>query len=67
MVEHNAEVLAQQSGVTVEEALKSFLGYHLIKEFVTPEQTAAAVLFLADPEQRTLTGAALPVDAGWTA
>jgi (+)-trans-carveol dehydrogenase len=66
MVEHNAEVLAQQSGTTVEEALQSFLGYHLIKEFVTPEQTAAAVLFLADPEQRTLTGVALPVDAGWT-
>jgi NAD(P)-dependent dehydrogenase (short-subunit alcohol dehydrogenase family) len=67
MVEHNAATLARETGVPFEEALQSFLGYHLIKEFVTPEQTASAVLFLADPEQRTVTGVAFPVDAGWTA
>jgi NAD(P)-dependent dehydrogenase (short-subunit alcohol dehydrogenase family) len=67
MVEHAAEKLAQQSGITVGEALQGFLGTHMVPEFVTSEQVAGAVLFLADPEQSTLTGVALPVDAGWTA
>jgi NAD(P)-dependent dehydrogenase (short-subunit alcohol dehydrogenase family) len=67
MVEHTAETLARESGITVDDALKSFLGTHLVPEFVTSEQIAGAVLFLADPEQSTLTGVALPVDAGWTA
>ena len=67
MVEHTARTLAEQSGVTVDEALSGFLGTHLIQEFVTSEQVAGAVLFLADPEQTTLTGVALPVDGGWTA
>jgi len=67
MVGHTAETLAEQSGITVEEALGGFLGTHLIKEFVTPEQVAGAVAFLADPEQSATTGIALPVDGGWTA
>jgi 3-hydroxybutyrate dehydrogenase len=67
MVEHTAQTLADESGITADEALKGFLGVHLIQEFVTAEQIAGAVLFLADPEQTTLTGVALPIDAGWTA
>ena len=51
----------------MDEALEGFLTTHLIQEFVTPEQIAGAVLLLADPEQSTLTGVALPVDGGWTA
>jgi (+)-trans-carveol dehydrogenase len=66
MVEHAATVLAEQSNIAVEDALKGFLEVHMVKEFVTPEQVARAVLFLADPEQSTTTGVALPVDGGWT-
>ena len=66
MVEHAARTLADESGITVDEALAGFLGVHLVQEFVTPEQVAGAVLFLADPEQTTITGVALPVDGGWT-
>jgi (+)-trans-carveol dehydrogenase len=67
MVEHAAKALAEQSGITNEEALSGFLGTHLIKEFVTPEQIADAVTFLASPEQSAMTGVALPIDGGWTA
>lgn len=67
MVEHAARVLAEQSDITADEALSGFLGTHMVKEFVTPEQVANAVLFFADPQQSTTTGVALPIDAGWTA
>jgi NAD(P)-dependent dehydrogenase (short-subunit alcohol dehydrogenase family) len=67
MVEHAAMALAEQSGISTDEALSAFLGTHLIKEFVTPEQVAGAVTFFADPEQSATTGVALPIDGGWTA
>jgi 2-deoxy-D-gluconate 3-dehydrogenase len=34
---------------------------------VTPEEVAAAIVFLASPSSRMITGAALTVDGGWTA
>ena len=37
------------------------------KEFVTPEQVAALALFLCRDEARSITGANLSVDGGWTA
>ncbi len=47
---------------------KIFLREHAVKEFITPGAIAATALFLADSEAaRFITGAALPVDAGWTA
>jgi len=67
MVEQTAQALAEQTGADVEDILTSFLGTHMIKEFVTSEQIAGAVLFLADPEQTVTTGVALPIDGGWTA
>ena len=67
MVQHTAEVLAEQAGITAQEALNGFLATHMIKEFVTPQQVAGAVLFLADPQQSTTSGVALPIDGGWTA
>ncbi|MFA7472540.1 MAG: 3-hydroxybutyrate dehydrogenase [Spirosomataceae bacterium] len=45
-----------------------FLKDHLIKDFVTPQAVAAAVLFLADSEAAPfITGTTLSIDAGWTA
>jgi len=45
-----------------------FLGEHAIKEFISTDTIAAAILFLADNEaSATITGIALPLDAGWTA
>lgn len=37
------------------------------KEFVTPEQVAALCVFLCRDEARSITGANLSVDGGWTA
>jgi (+)-trans-carveol dehydrogenase len=67
MVEHTAQAIADQSGAAVDDVLAGFLGTHLVKDFVTAEQVAGAVLFLADPAQSVTTGVALPIDGGWTA
>lgn len=55
--------------MTREEVIeKVFLKEHAVKEFVSPEAIAAAVLFLTESAAAsTITGIALPVDAGWTA
>lgn len=67
MVEHSAEQLASQLGITEDAAYDAFLTVHHIKERITPAQSAAAVLYLASEAARVVTGACLPVDAGWTA
>ena len=38
-----------------------------IKRLVEPEEVAALACFLASEDARSITGAALPIDAGWTA
>jgi 3-hydroxybutyrate dehydrogenase len=37
------------------------------KEFVTPEQVAALALYLCRDEAKSITGANLSIDGGWTA
>jgi 3-hydroxybutyrate dehydrogenase len=56
-------------GMSREEVInKVFLSEHAIKDFVTVETIAQTVLFLADAEAAaTITGIAMPLDAGWTA
>jgi NAD(P)-dependent dehydrogenase (short-subunit alcohol dehydrogenase family) len=39
----------------------------LAGDFLEPEDVAQAALFLASPASRFVTGAVVPVDAGWTA
>jgi len=47
---------------------KVFLAEHAVKEFISTDTIARAILFLADNEATsTVTGIALPLDAGWTA
>jgi len=67
MVTHSAAQLASQLGITQDEAYDAFLTVHHIKERITPEQSAAAVLYFASEAARVVTGACLAVDAGWTA
>jgi len=49
-----------------EEVLRGQAAMHLINRMATPEEIAAAILFLASPEASFITGVALPVDAGAT-
>jgi NAD(P)-dependent dehydrogenase (short-subunit alcohol dehydrogenase family) len=48
-------------GKEFEEELQRFIPF---KRFAEPEELAAAILFLASPAARYITGALLPVDAG---
>lgn len=55
--------------MTREEVInKVFLAEHAIKDFISVETIAESILFLADTAAAaTITGIALPLDAGWTA
>jgi NAD(P)-dependent dehydrogenase (short-subunit alcohol dehydrogenase family) len=50
-----------------ETAKKVIAGRHPLARFAQPEEIAQAVLFLASEEASFITGAALPVDGGYTA
>ncbi|GAA0312684.1 3-hydroxybutyrate dehydrogenase [Sphingomonas oligophenolica] len=55
-------------GLTREQVLNDvLLSAQPTKEFVTPEQVAALALFLCRDEAKSITGANLSVDGGWTA
>lgn len=55
--------------MTREEVIeKVFLAEHAIKEFISLDTIAQTIVYLADSEAAaTITGIALPLDAGWTA
>lgn len=55
--------------MTREEVIeKVFLAEHAIKEFITTDTIAQTILYLADSDAAaTITGIAMPLDAGWTA
>ena len=47
---------------------KVFLKEHAVKEFIPVETIAATIVYLCDsPASATITGIAMPLDAGWTA
>jgi 3-hydroxybutyrate dehydrogenase len=43
------------------------LAPHVVKRLIEPEEVAEVVAFLAGPHGRAFTGAAIPMDLGWTA
>lgn len=55
--------------MTKEEVISEvFLGEHAIKSFISTDTIAETILFLADTDaSATITGIAMPLDAGWTA
>ena len=68
LVEQQIPQQAKAHNMTEKEVVeKIFLERHAVKEFVSVELLAQTALFLASPQATTITGIALPVDAGWTA
>ena len=56
------------SALFADEAIKSDILHRTpAGRLVAPEEVAAAIVFLAGPSSRMVTGAALTVDGGWTA
>ena len=43
------------------------LAPHAVKRLIEPEEVAEVVAFLAGPGGRAFSGAAVPMDLGWTA
>jgi 3-hydroxybutyrate dehydrogenase len=56
------------SGLTREDAEQQFLsGKQPTGRFITADSVAALMVFLCGPSSRDITGAALPIDGGWSA
>lgn len=68
LVEQQIPQQAKAHNMTEKEVVeKVFLERHAVKEFIPVELLAQTALFLASAQAATITGIAMPVDAGWTA
>lgn len=69
IVEKQIGAQMQAHGMSREDVInKVMLSEHAIKEFIPVETIASTILYLSDSEAgATITGIAMPLDAGWTA
>ncbi len=68
LVENQLADQARATGVDEDRVLEEvILAPHAVKRLIEPDEVAAAVAFLAGPAGAAFTGAALPMDLGWTA
>lgn len=67
LVESQIPDTMRTRGLTREQVIDDvLLAAQPTKRFVTPDEVAAAVLFLCRDEAASITGANIPVDGGWT-
>jgi 3-hydroxybutyrate dehydrogenase len=68
LVERELNATAQASGMTLDEAKSAALAHtQPIGRFVTPEEIGALAAYLVGEDARSITGAAIAIDGGWTA
>ena len=68
LVEKQIPETAKARGITEEEVVKTVLLHaQPTRQFVTTEQIGALAVFLCSNEAASITGAALPIEGGWTA
>jgi 3-hydroxybutyrate dehydrogenase len=68
LVERQIAAQAEAHGMPEERVLDDvILQPHAIKRLIEPEEVAEVVAFLSGPAGGAFSGAALPMDAGWTA
>jgi 3-hydroxybutyrate dehydrogenase len=68
LVENQIGDQAKAHGIPEERALEDVvLAPHAVKRLIEPDEVAELVAFLAGPGGRAFTGAAIPMDLGWTA
>jgi 3-hydroxybutyrate dehydrogenase len=68
LVEKQIPDQAKSRGISEEQVKRDvILGAQPTKKFVTVEQIGALALFLCSDDAASITGAALPIDGGWTA
>jgi 3-hydroxybutyrate dehydrogenase len=68
LVERELNAAAEANGTTLDEAKSAALDHtQPTGRFVTPEEIGALARYLASEEARSITGAAISIDGGWTA
>jgi 3-hydroxybutyrate dehydrogenase len=68
LVEKQIPETAKARGISEEEVVKTvILAAQPTREFVTTEEISALAIFLCGEAAASITGAALPIDGGWTA
>lgn len=68
LVEGQVKDTAKARGISEDEVIKNvLLAAQWTKKFVTIEQVAGLALFLCSDTAQNITGAAIPIDGGWTA
>jgi 3-hydroxybutyrate dehydrogenase len=68
LVDNQIAATAKARGISEEEVINNvLLAAQWTKKFVTVEQIAALAVFICSDAAQNITGAALPIDGGWTA